>query len=898
MNNKNSTLDILIIDDNTDLNNNLNIFFEANGFAVKSVYSGEDALDICRENKFTIALTDINLPDINGLDLIEQLKKVSPEMEYIIITGDASLQTSIEAIKNREVLDYEVKPLDIDRLLHFIEQVFERKETEKNLAESERRLSTLMNNLPGMAYRCLNNKNWTMKFLSSGCDRLTGYPKEELLNDKSLTFNDIILPEDRDYVAKSIQKQLDKDQPYQLEYRIKTKDGKQKWVWEQGRAIQINGADYLEGLILDITERKKAEQQLKKSEKRYRALFNSSHDAIMTLEPPDWKFTSANPTLLDMFKIKKEHDFIGLRPADISPEQQPGGEKSCQKAKRMLKKAMDKGVNFFEWQHKRFDGEEFPATVLLNRVALEDRTFLQATIRDITERKKAEEALKKSEQKYHSLIQQSNDAIYLLYDNKFEIINQKFEELFGITQKEANAPDFNFMELVAPKSRAVVKQRMKALSSGEEPPSRYEFTALDKNKNELEVEVSVSYISYKKGIATQGILRDITERKKMQQQLQQSQKLESIGNLAAGVAHDFNNILTVIQGNAQMAEGEVEQNSPLNNYLHNIIDSSKRAASLTEQLLLFSRKQAMDFGPLNLNSSIRDILKMLDRLIGEHIKIKTNLADNLWTIKADKNNIEQVIMNTAINAQDAMPEGGTLTISTENMTIPAPGQQQKEHSEEGEYVRLIIEDTGIGIEEKNIDKIFDPFFTTKGMAKGTGMGLSVVYGIIKKHRGWINVESQPGQGTKFLIDFPAIDGETTDEEEKKIHIDQLSGDGESILFIEDNPDVIKVGRIILQDNGYNVESATNASEALEKFKSKKDRYNLIISDVVLPDKTGLELVELIKNIKNDIPVILCSGYTDEQSKRQEIYERGYKFIQKPFNIEEMLRAIKSSLSKN
>jgi PAS domain S-box-containing protein len=755
-----------------------------------------------------------------------------------------------------------------------------------------------MNNLPGMAYRCLNNKNWTMKFLSSGCDRLTGYPKEELLNDKSLTFNDIILPEDRDYVAKSIQKQLDKNQPYQLEYRIKTKDGQQKWVWEQGRAIQINGADYLEGLILDITERKKAEQQLKKSEKRYRALFNSSHDAIMTLEPPDWKFTSTNPTLLDMFKIKKEDDFIGLRPEDISPEQQPGGEKSSQKAKRMLKKAMDKGVNFFEWQHKRFDGEEFPATVLLNRVQLEDKAFLQATIRDITERKKAEEALKKSEQKYHSLIQQSNDAIYLLYDNKFEIINQKFEELFGITQKEANSPDFNFMELVAPKSRAVVKQRMKALSSGEEPPSRYEFTALDKDKNELEVEVSVSYISYKNGIATQGILRDITERKKMQQQLQQSQKLESIGNLAAGVAHDFNNILTVIQGNAQMAEGEVEQNSPLNNYLHNIIDSSKRAASLTEQLLLFSRKQAMDFGPLNLNSSIRDILKMLDRLIGEHIKIKTNLADNLWTIKADKNNIEQVIMNTAINAQDAMPEGGTLTISTENMTIPAPGQQQKEHSEEGEYVRLIIEDTGIGIDEKNIDKIFDPFFTTKGMAKGTGMGLSVVYGIIKKHRGWINVESEPGQGTKFLIDFPAIDGETSDEEEKKIHIDQLSGDGESILFIEDNPDVIKVGRIILQDNGYNVESATNASEALEKFKNKKDQYNLIISDVVLPDKTGLELVELIKNIKNDIPVILCSGYTDEQSKRQEIYERGYKFIQKPFNIEEMLRAIKSSLSKN
>ena len=890
--------DVLIIDDNVDLSKNLKEILETYDFSAQAVHSGAEALDICKKYQFTLVLTDINLPDISGLDLIKDLHKISPSMEYIIITGNASLESAIQAIKNREILSYEPKPLNLDRLINFIEQVFERKRTEQDLVESERRLTNLMDNLPGMAYSCLNDQNWTMKFLSSGCKRLTGYETSDFINNQEITYNEIIHPDDRQKVSAKIQQKINNNQPYQIEYRVITKNEDLKWVWEQGRLIESNDEEILEGLIIDVTERKEAEKDLERSQKRYKALFEYSHDAIAILEPPDWKYSSVNPKFMKLFQIENEDQLSKTAPGDLSPETQPDGELSKSKAKRLTRTAMKQGVNFFEWAYKKMDGTEFPATVLLNKVKLEGKFIIQATIRDITQRKQAEMALRRSEKKYHSLIEQSNDAIYLMYNNRFEVINKKFKELFGVTKKDVNKKDFNILDLVAPKSREDIKKRLEMVRAGQEPESRYEFTALDKDNNEIEVEVSVNFISYKDGKALQGILRDITERKEMEEQLRQTQKLESIGNLAAGIAHDFNNILTVIQGNAQMAETEIGEDNIAQTYLDNVINSSQKAASLTEQLLLFSRKQPMDFQTINLNSIIRDVLKMLRRLLGEKIKIETKLAEDLYSIKADRNNLEQVIMNMAINSKDAMPEGGTLSLSTKNIKTRNGELESEKNSESQAIVRMIIKDTGTGIKEQNLDKIFDPFFTTKGLAKGTGMGLSAVYGIVKKHKGQIEVQSEYGQGTTFQIDFPAIQVSQQAKKTPEKPGQQLKGMGEKILFIEDNPDVLKVGRIILEQNGYKVETVKNAAEALQVYKSNRKDYDLIISDVVLPDTNGLEIVDNIKSIDPDIPIILCSGYTDDKSHRKEINEKGYTFIQKPFNIKEMLQNIKNILKSN
>ena len=399
-------------------------------------------------------------------------------------------------------------------------------------------------------------------------------------------------------------------------------------------------------------------------------------------------------------------------------------------------------------------------------------------------------------------------------------------------------------------------------------------------------------------------VRDITERKRaeaekenLERQLQQSQKLESVGTLASGVAHDFNNLLTVIMGHAQMGMMQTEEGSSLNWSLKQIVASSTRAADLTRQLLLFSRKEAMEFKPVNLNQIINDLLKMLGRLIGENIQIETSLAPEIRTVNADKSNIEQVITNLAVNSRDAMPQGGKIFIKTENIHIDEEKQKTILHSEVGDYVRLSISDEGEGIPEEIRDQIFDPFFSTKETGKGTGLGLSVVYGIVKKHRGWINVYSEVGKGTRFTIYLPTTtDGTIQDDKEENTSEEFLYGDGEHILVIEDEKRVLNFDVITLEQYGYNVHTAINGEQA-EKVYREEGNFDLIFSDMILPDTNGYDLVRRLTEDAPDMPIIICSGYTDEQIRKTIAEDNRIQFIQKPYSIKKMLTTVKQSLKK-
>ena len=516
---------------------------------------------------------------------------------------------------------------------------------------------------------------------------------------------------------------------------------------------------------------------------------------------------------------------------------------------------------------------------------------------DVTKTHQVQEALKNSEAKYYNLIEHSNDAIYLLYHNKFEIVNEKFEKLFGISQEEASSKEFNFMDLVAPKSHALVKNRRKQLQAGKKPGHRYEFTALDKDGKEIEVEVSVSYIDYKDGIATQGILRNITKRKAIQKKLQQSQKLQSIGTLAGGVAHDFNNILTVIIGTSQMALSELDRSDQQYNDIKNIYDSAQRAARLTEQLLIFSRKKEFDLKVINVNRTIIRLEKMLNRLIGEDIHMTNNFAEKIWNIKADENQIEQVVTNLVVNARDAMPEGGSLIITTRNIVINKELGQNIPESYPGQYVCLEVADSGEGIDKKHQDKIFDPFFTTKGRSEGTGMGLSVVHGIVKKHNGFINVYSEPGEGAVFKVYIPALQDCETEEEKQKNNkkSDNYQGDGESILVVEDEEVVLDFLKNVLSTYNYNLYTANCGEEAIRIFEENKDKIDLLLSDVVMTGINGKKLADKLNKRKESLSVILSSGYPDKKVEPNEIRDKGYRFIQKPYQPAELLELIYNTL---
>lgn len=391
---------------------------------------------------------------------------------------------------------------------------------------------------------------------------------------------------------------------------------------------------------------------------------------------------------------------------------------------------------------------------------------------------------------------------------------------------------------------------------------------------------------------------EIDQKKQLRKELYQAQKLESIGTLAGGVAHDFNNILTVIIGFSQIMLNQTDQTDPNYKNLENIYESAKRASKLTKQLLLFSRKQNMQSKPIDLNQTLSRLNKMLNRLIGEDIQMHHNLAENLNMINADEGQIEQVITNLAVNARDAMPEGGDLTISTKNVTIDQKEATTTSHKKTGRFVKLTIKDTGEGMDKNTQEQIFDPFFTTKAHGEGTGMGLSVVHGIIKKHKGHIEVSSKPGEGTSFDIYLPALLKNKAHKQNnsKEETFDQYSGQGQTVLLVEDETQVLKYLQSILNNYGYKYLSAQSGEEALEIFMNNKESIDLMISDVIMTGIDGVELADIIKNQKNKLPILLSSGYTDKKVSPSKITKKGYKFIQKPYESLKLLKMIHQLLN--
>ncbi|VAX33902.1 Two-component system sensor histidine kinase/response regulator hybrid [hydrothermal vent metagenome] len=388
------------------------------------------------------------------------------------------------------------------------------------------------------------------------------------------------------------------------------------------------------------------------------------------------------------------------------------------------------------------------------------------------------------------------------------------------------------------------------------------------------------------------------EKGKIQAQLLQAQKMEAVGTLAGGVAHDFNNLLTAIRGYVDLVMMKVDESETFYRYLKQIRNASVRAADLTRQLLLFSRKQPMEFIHLNINRTIDDLLLMLNRLIGEDIVIRTNLEPDIWMVRADTGSIEQVIMNLAGNARDAMPNGGSLTIRTENVLLDEEQSNVILEARPGKFVCLSVEDTGAGMNKKTIQHIFEPFFTTKEAGKGTGLGLSVVYGIVKQHEGWINVSSKQDRGSMFRIYLSASSVKPEDEKGKPIPVHKLQGSGERILLVEDAEGVRGFASEVLRGSGYSVTEASNVQEALEIFEREKGDFHLLLSDVVLPDKSGLYLVDRLLSYKPELRVLLSSGYTDQKSQWRLIQEREFRFLQKPYALADLLQAVKEVIEKN
>lgn len=642
---------------------------------------------------------------------------------------------------------------------------------------------------------------------------------------------------------------------------------------------------------------------LKGSGAKYRTLFNAAWDGIVVIDWETGEIVDCNPE----FENQTGRTLKRLQKMTIW-ELGPG--EKVEDARRTFFEVGDNGVGgSAELEFEKPDGEIIEIEFLTKAVTIEGKQYLQSISRDVTKRRKAEEALRRSE----VMMQQAQSLAHVgswmwnLKDNSF-LMSEELCRIYGIPEREQPG-DIQAMidEFVHPDDREhVQKARQTITRSDASEQLVYRIIRRDGEVRWISsTELDISRINEEgKPELVVGAIRDITEwkqadegKERMEAQLRQSQKMDAIGRLAGGMAHDFNNLLTAIQGYSDLALMKLDGDDPAYQDVSHMRKASVRAAGLTEQLLLFSRPQPAAFKPRNLNKVIWDVLRMLKRVIGEKFTILTDFEPDLRTVNLDGGHIKQIVVNMAVNAKDAMPNGGEITIRTENLDVDQDYCRTHNYARPGEFVRLSVIDTGMGMNNETLSHIFEPFFSTKDQGKGTGLGLSVVYGIVKKHSGWIDVESTPGQGSCFMVYLPSNAERPEEERPEDDSGEAPKGKGEWILVVEDEDTVRELAEAVLAGSGYVVSGASSMKEAIRIFIKEEKDFSLVFSDIVLPDGNGVELVERLVSEKPELRVLLASGYAEEIANWQALEVKGYPFLQKPYAVSDLLRVVRELLDR-
>jgi PAS domain S-box-containing protein len=508
---------------------------------------------------------------------------------------------------------------------------------------------------------------------------------------------------------------------------------------------------------------------------------------------------------------------------------------------------------------------------------------------EIAERKRIEKALRSSENKYQQIVENAPTGIYEidLEEFRFTEANEVMCDILGYSREELLEIDPR--TLMTAETQVMVDDRMARVFAGEDICTTFEFKVTTKDGQELWALLNAKAF-YEDGRPTRALTfaQDVTEIKQLEAQLQQAQKMEAIGTLAGGIAHDFNNLLMTIEGNVSLLLFDLDTAHPKYKILRKIENSVKSGAELTRQLLGYARKGKYQVTNIDLNQLVRDTSETFGRT-RKDVTIRRSLAEDLHNILADKGQMEQILLNLQVNAADAMPGGGSLRLTTENVTHEAIDSKIYEPAA-GEYVRLTVADTGVGMDKDTQKRIFEPFFTTKKMGRGTGLGLASVYGIVKSHNGYIEVESNQDQGTIFSVFIPATKNKVSKTAETNEHVVKGSG---TILLVDDEEMVLDVCKRVLQRIGFEVLEARNGKEAIDMYKSHREDIRLVILDMIMPEMGGGEAFDEIRKINPEIKVLLSSGFSLD-SKAAEILKRGCDgFIQKPFNLKQLSKKLEA-----
>ncbi len=816
-----------------------------------------------------------------------------------VTIGVMAVQTYAESVRlgepDRDVLVF---------VSNQVAMVIERKKAEEALQQERQ----LFMSGPMVAFQWKAAIGWPVEYVSPNVTAELGYAREDLTSGRIL-YASIVHPDDLSRVAEEVRTYSEAKVPcFEQEYRLAHADGEYRWVYDFTVVVRDpDGAIvHFFGYVMDTTDYKRVEEALLESQQRMHSILQGSPIPSFVIDK-DHKVIHWNRALEGLSNIKSE-EVINKRQhwrafyrqerpcmADLLVDNQiaeiPVWYQGKSQKSILLPEAFEATDFFPDLGH---EGKWLRFTAAVIRDSSGNLVGAIETLEDVTSTKTITEALQRSEERFRSLFDGVPVGLYRTSpDGRILDANLALCKLLGYSDR-ASLLESNIIQFYM---NSEVRSQFMALMERDGLVRNFEAQFRRKDGAVISVRSDSQAILDDEGKLRflEGSLQDITESRKLEQQLLQTQKMESIGTLASGVAHDFNNILTVITGCGSMMQLKMESSSPLNLYLKQILEATRRATTLTKSLLAFSRKQAINLEHLNLNAVVSGMISFLQRVLGEDIRMTIQLSSIDLNILADRNQIEVVLMNITTNARDAMPAGGDLGVTTTLAQIN-PVMSEAHNVPSGKYAVISISDTGQGMDDSVKLRIFDPFFTTKEVTKGTGLGLSTVYGIIKQHNGFIDVYSELGKGTKFKIFLPITDQKPSERaaDEQKV----LVGGSETLLLVEDDSLVREICVKILTEFGYKVILAENGEEAVSKFKEKGDHIDLIIMDIIMPKKNGQQAFLEIQQIRKDAKVIFISGYPSDIIIQRDLLKEGQNYISKPIMTGELLRLVRTIIDAN
>lgn len=923
---------VLVVDDEVELKNVLVETLNAQGYETSGFSTGEAALAALRERDFDVLLTDLMMPGMDGIALLQASLEIDPHLIPIVMTGQGTIQTAVDAMR-LGAFDYVLKPFRLQvfmpvltRAINLRRLKLENLQLRETVAIYElcQTISftldpqTIISKLADAALQQTDADEVSVLLPTAEGDELyvaavRGVGRERLLGERIPLQQSISSWVVRERAPLLLEGEINDDRFRALWPRADIRSAISVPMQVANKLVgtinlnslnrprpftlgQLKALTILASTAAAALESASLHAQVRAAEANYRSIFENAVEGIFQ-STPEGKFITVNPALARILGYDSADEMVAAI-TDIANQLYVDPEVRTEVERLQAK---DSVVEHFEFEAYRKDGTKIWLSQNRRAAATgEGRRYFEGSVEDITDRKRAEVELSQSEQRYRDLVENARDIIYEHdLQGRYTSINKAGEQITGYAQSEALA--LNLEATVAPGHLQAARDMIRRKLAGE-TVTAYELEILTKDGGRVPVEVNTRLV-YHDGVpvGVQGIARDITERKHLEEalreseeQLRQSQKLEAIGQLAGGVAHDFNNLLTAINGYSALSLRRVGADHPITPYLEEIKKAGDRAANLTRQLLAFGRKQLLQPLAINLNDIVSDMIKMLKRLIGEDIQLATKLGVDLKQVKADPGQLEQVLVNLVVNARDAMLRGGTVTIETANTTLDGTYASKHVGVQPGEYVMLAVSDTGSGMDPQTQSRIFEPFFTTKEKGKGTGLGLSTVYGIIRQSGGNVWVYSEVAKGTTFKVYLPQVEAEALAQVETSHEISAQRG-WETVLLVEDEDMVRHLASELLEDSGYVVLQASGGEEAINLCRDHAEPIDLLITDVVMPKISGKEVADKLRTIHPETKVLFMSGYTDEAIVHHGIVDSNIAFIQKPFSEQALAQKVRDVL---